>query len=103
TGVQTCALPIFEALQGVGAGAPGAGFRGHRDEHGEEGSQRHGADCRTTRRLGSAQVMSNEPLDRAERFCRRFGLHAPVLLAPMAGSCPPSLSIAVANAGGMGA
>lgn len=27
----------------------------------------------------------------------------PVLLAPMAGACPPSLSIAVANAGGMGA
>jgi len=26
----------------------------------------------------------------------------PVLLAPMAGSCPPGLSIAVANAGGMG-
>jgi nitronate monooxygenase len=27
----------------------------------------------------------------------------PILLAPMAGACPPSLSIAVANAGGMGA
>src|SRR6185295_869461 len=47
--------------------------------------------------------MSNEPLDRAERFCRRFGLQAPILLAPMAGSCPPPLSIAVAKAGGMGA
>jgi len=47
--------------------------------------------------------MPDEPLSRAERFCRRFGLQAPVLLAPMAGSCPPALSIAVANAGGMGA
>lgn len=28
---------------------------------------------------------------------------APILLAPMAGACPPSLSIAVAKAGGMGA
>ena len=27
----------------------------------------------------------------------------PILLAPMAGACPPGLSIAVANAGGMGA
>ena len=39
---------------------------------------------------------------RAEAFCERFGLQAPVLLAPMAGACPPSLSIAVANAGGLG-
>ena len=36
-------------------------------------------------------------------FCERFGLQAPILLAPMAGACPASLSIAVANAGGMGA
>jgi len=35
-------------------------------------------------------------------FCERFGLEIPILLAPMAGACPPSLSIAVANAGGMG-
>jgi nitronate monooxygenase len=41
--------------------------------------------------------------DRADTFCRRFGLRVPILLAPMAGSCPPSLSIAVASAGGMGA
>jgi len=40
---------------------------------------------------------------RAEEFCRRFGLKIPVLLAPMAGACPPSLSIAVATAGGLGA
>ena len=40
---------------------------------------------------------------RAESFCKRFGLRVPILLAPMAGACPPSLSVAVANAGGLGA
>ena len=40
---------------------------------------------------------------RAESFCRRFGLRIPILLGPMAGACPPSLSAAVANAGGLGA
>ena len=40
---------------------------------------------------------------RAEAFCARFGLRIPILLAPMAGACPASLSIAVANAGGLGA
>jgi nitronate monooxygenase len=40
---------------------------------------------------------------RAERFCEEYGLRLPILLAPMAGACPPSLSVAVANAGGMGA
>ncbi len=43
------------------------------------------------------------PISRAEEFCQRFGLRVPILLAPMAGACPPSLSIAVAKAGGMGA
>lgn len=43
------------------------------------------------------------PLDRAQAFCQRFGLRVPILLAPMAGACPPGLSAAVANAGGMGA
>lgn len=42
-------------------------------------------------------------LVRAYAFCERFGLRLPILLAPMAGACPPSLSIAVANAGGLGA
>jgi nitronate monooxygenase len=41
--------------------------------------------------------------DRAAAFCRRFGLQVPILLAPMAGASAPSLSIAVANAGGLGA
>ena len=42
-------------------------------------------------------------LARAESFCRAFDLRIPILLAPMAGACPASLSIAVANAGGLGA
>jgi len=42
-------------------------------------------------------------LARAESFCRRFGLRLPILLAPMAGASAPTLSIAVANAGGLGA
>lgn len=43
------------------------------------------------------------PRDRADDFCSRYSLKVPILLAPMAGACPVSLSIAVANAGGMGA
>jgi nitronate monooxygenase len=43
------------------------------------------------------------PADRADAFCAKYGLKLPILLAPMAGACPPGLSIAVANAGGMGA
>src|ERR1051325_4798690 len=43
------------------------------------------------------------PRDRAEDFTHRLGIRLPILLAPMAGACPPSLSIAVANAGGLGA
>ena len=42
-------------------------------------------------------------LDRAANFCEEFGLKLPVLLGPMAGVSSPSLSIAVANAGGLGA
>ena len=41
--------------------------------------------------------------DRAQAFCDAFGLRLPVLLAPMAGACPPELSAAVVGAGGMGA
>ena len=43
------------------------------------------------------------PADRARAFCHRHGLRHPILLAPMAGACPPALSIAVAEAGGLGA
>lgn len=42
-------------------------------------------------------------LARAEAFCRVHDLSIPILLAPMAGACPASLSIALANAGGLGA
>lgn len=41
-------------------------------------------------------------LQRAHDFCERFGLKVPILLAPMAGASAPSLSIAVADAGGLG-
>ncbi|WP_299605226.1 nitronate monooxygenase [uncultured Tateyamaria sp.] len=47
--------------------------------------------------------MPSTPLGRAAAFCEAFDLQLPILLAPMAGACPASLSIAVANAGGMGA
>src|SRR6185312_8264244 len=50
-----------------------------------------------------APAATKGPRGRADAFCARFGLRAPILLAPMAGACPPALSIAVANAGGMGA
>jgi nitronate monooxygenase len=40
---------------------------------------------------------------RAKEFCALYGLDVPILLAPMAGACPVALSVAVANAGGMGA
>lgn len=50
-----------------------------------------------------SNVGSERPRDRAARFCADYGLEAPILLAPMAGACPPGLSVAVANAGGMGA
>jgi nitronate monooxygenase len=47
--------------------------------------------------------MAREAAARAKAFCARFGLEVPILLAPMAGACPASLSIAVGQAGGMGA
>lgn len=46
---------------------------------------------------------SREAVARAEAFGREYGLGVPILLAPMAGACPPSLAIAVGQAGGMGA
>ena len=47
--------------------------------------------------------MAREAAARARAFCERFGLRLPILLAPMAGACPASLSIAAGNAGAMGA
>jgi nitronate monooxygenase len=46
---------------------------------------------------------SQSPRARAAAFAARHGLRVPILLAPMAGSCPPDLSVAVIAAGGMGA
>ena len=40
--------------------------------------------------------------DRTDAFCARMGLRVPILLGPMAGVPAPQLSIAVANAGGLG-
>jgi nitronate monooxygenase len=45
----------------------------------------------------------DDPRNRAVAFCGRFGIRVPILLAPMAGACPPSSSIAVMGAGGFGA
>ena len=42
-------------------------------------------------------------LSRSEAFCDQLGIEVPILLAPMAGACPPIMSVEVANAGGMGA
>jgi nitronate monooxygenase len=42
-------------------------------------------------------------LSRTDAFCEKYGLRVPILLAPMAGACPASLSVAVASAGGLGA
>jgi len=44
-----------------------------------------------------------EMSSRIDGFCNTFDLRIPVLMAPMAGACPPELVIAVADAGGMGA
>ena len=48
-------------------------------------------------------TITRDILDRATAFASRLGLRVPVLLAPMAGACPPSLPIAVIRAGGLGA
>lgn len=47
--------------------------------------------------------MAASALHRARRFAAAQGLELPILLAPMAGACPVALSVAVAEAGGMGA
>jgi nitronate monooxygenase len=39
---------------------------------------------------------------RVDVFCEAQGLSAPILMAPMAGACPPALAAAVMKAGGMG-
>ena len=39
---------------------------------------------------------------KVRQFCEHYELRVPILMAPMAGACPPELAAAVANAGGMG-
>jgi nitronate monooxygenase len=46
--------------------------------------------------------MTHPALVRAEAFCAAYDLRLPILQAPMASACPPSLAIAVGKAGGMG-
>jgi nitronate monooxygenase len=47
--------------------------------------------------------MTDHPaIVRAREFCNALSLRVPILMAPMAGACPPSLAIAVAQAGGLG-
>jgi nitronate monooxygenase len=61
---------------------------------------------RTGSLLGGLRMTKNghsSARTRVEAFVNRLGIRLPVLLAPMAEACPPSLSIAVANAGGLGA
>jgi nitronate monooxygenase len=45
---------------------------------------------------------AHDAVARATVFCESYNLRAPILMAPMAGACPASLAIAVANAGGLG-
>ena len=47
--------------------------------------------------------MSQHPsIAKAEAFARAHGFEIPILMAPMAGACPPGLAAAVARAGGLG-
>jgi nitronate monooxygenase len=47
-------------------------------------------------------MSQHHALARTAAFCETFNLRVPILMAPMAGACPASLAIAVANAGGLG-
>jgi len=47
--------------------------------------------------------MPQSYISRAEQFAESFDMKCPIFLGPMAGACPVSLSVAVANGGGMGA
>ena len=47
-------------------------------------------------------MINHSAIKRARAFCDKFNLRAPILMAPMAGACPPALAIAVAQAGGLG-
>ncbi len=51
----------------------------------------------------SPRMTLHSCIKRAEKFASDNGIENPILLGPMAGACPVSLSIAVAKGGGMGA
>jgi nitronate monooxygenase len=46
-------------------------------------------------------MSQHKALARAAAFCETLNLRAPVLMAPMASVCPPSLAIAVAKCRGL--
>lgn len=48
-------------------------------------------------------TQQTSPVARAKIFAEWLGIRLPILLAPMTGACPPPLSAAVADAGGLGA
>lgn len=43
-----------------------------------------------------------KPLEKAKKFCQDYEIDIPILMAPMAGACPPELAAAISNAGGIG-
>jgi len=47
--------------------------------------------------------MTHPVAARAQKFATAMNMRVPILMAPMAGACPPALAAGVANAGGMGA
>src|ERR1051326_3918964 len=51
--------------------------------------------------MESAMPQQQSPRERAEAFCRHFGLRVPILQAPVVGASPVGLGAAVANAGGV--
>lgn len=66
-------------------------------------AQKEGAPlCPRCRYLIRLKRMPHPVLVRARAFCDAFNARVPIPMAPMAGACPPSLAIAVANAGGLG-
>jgi hypothetical protein len=43
-----------------------------------------------SRAIDQVANTGSQPLDRAMAFCAKYGLHVPIMLAPMAGACPIS-------------
>ena len=48
-------------------------------------------------------IRNMKQLEKTKKFCEEYELALPIIMAPMAGACPPALAAAVSNAGGMGA